>query len=78
MQDAFTIDCKQVDDLHGARRDLAPDDKQWFPEDRRLSLDQLFQASLGRHTPLDQPHWIVIYAPQAHLNRHSRPSASHS
>jgi hypothetical protein len=63
MQDAVSVDGEQVDDLPEARRDLAADDKQRFPEDRRLGLDELFQPGLGGHTTRGQPDWLVVYPP---------------
>jgi len=78
MQDAVSVHGEQVDDLPEARRDLAADDKQRFPEDRRLSLDELFQSGLGRHATRDKRNWLVIDALQANFHRHKRPSALRS
>jgi hypothetical protein len=42
VQDAISVDGKQIDDLAETGHDLAPDDEQRLAEDRRLSLDELF------------------------------------
>jgi hypothetical protein len=77
VQYTVGVDGQQVD-LPETRRDLAADDKQRFPEDRRLSLDELFEPRLGRHTARDKPYWPVVYAPQAHFHRHEAiPPAPH-
>jgi len=78
VQDAVSVDGEQVDDLPEARRDLAADDKQRLSEDRRLSLDELFEPGLGRHAARKKPNWLVVHAPQAHFHRHSAPSTLQS
>jgi hypothetical protein len=62
VQDAVGVDSQQIDDLPEARRDLAADDKQRLAEDRRLSLDELFEPGLGRHATRKKPDWLAVCA----------------
>lgn len=78
VQNAISVSGEQVDDLSKARRDLAADNEQRLAEDRRLSLDELFEPGLGRHAARKKPNWLVVYAPQAHFHRHSAPSTLQS
>jgi hypothetical protein len=51
VQNAISVSGEQVDDLSKARRDLAADNEQRLAEDRRLSLDELFEPRLVSMPP---------------------------
>jgi hypothetical protein len=76
VDSSVTVECEQVDVLPVGRRDLTADQEERLSEHGRISLNEILETLLARHSRGEQPLDSVVKAPESDVERHGVPFLS--